>query len=420
MKLDVVSTLKEGLQLLKENPKILVPLAVSVVLWLLVVVASYGILGLEYYDTAELLNALVLLLLVWTVVGTLGYFLDNVAVRVAADVALSGETYLKDGLLFTLRKLPTLLAAGFIYMLIVTPASLLIVPGIYLGVRLLFFSYAILIDNESAMGSLKKSWSIVKGNWLRTFALLAVFAVIGFPLGYLLEIENLLLWAVACAGMVLVRGWAIATLTLAYLQLAPEPAEEEEEEEEEYLTMPPEEPFELQQKIDEPEIPLKPKPEIERKPRKDEDEEIKEEQKQKKVLDEFLLSEEISPENSVESESGITMQQLQTERRDEEKEKQSEEIEKEEGDVRIADSAERNVKVSEIDVIANTVAEETTDKVRIEGLGLRRRRLQKSDTKHVDKNVPQKVDKAEQKSRGNTKDVEESSLDGVSVVLRRD
>jgi hypothetical protein len=257
MKLDVVSTLKDGLHFLKENPKILVPLAVSVVLWLLVVVASYSI-GLEYYDTAELLNALVLLLLVWIAAGTLGYFLDNAAIR-AADVALSGETYLKDALLFTLRKLPTLLGAGFIYMLIVVPASLLIVPGIYLGVRLLFFSYAILIDNESAMGSLKKSWKIVKGNWLRTFVLLAVFAVIGFPLGYILEIENLLLWTVACAGMMFVRGWAIATFTLAYLQLAPEPAEEEEEE---YPVMPPEEPFELQQKIDEPEIPLKPKPVI--------------------------------------------------------------------------------------------------------------------------------------------------------------
>jgi len=419
MKLDVVSTLKDGLQLLKENPKILVPLMASIALWLLVVVASYDILGLEYYDTAELLNALVLLLLVWIAAGTLGYFLDNAAIRAAADIALSGETHLKDALLFTLRKLPALLAAGIIYMLIVTPASLLIVPGIYLGVRLLFFSYVILIDNESALGSLKKSWSIVKGNWLRTFALLAVFAVIGFPLGYLLEIENLLLWAVACAGMVFVRGWAIATLTLAYLELAPEPAEEEEEE---HLMMSSEEPFELLQKIDELEIPLKPKPEIERKPRKDEDEEIKEMQKQKKVLDEFLLSKEISPENK-KSESGITMQQLQTGRRDEEREKQSEEIGKEEKDTRIADSAGQTVKVLEVDVMAdNTVAEETTDKVRIEGLGLRRRRLQRSDTKHeiMDKNMPQKVDKVEQNSRRNAKDVEERSLDGISVVIRRD
>jgi Lon protease-like protein len=117
------------------------------------------------------------------------------------------------------------------------------------------------------------------------------------------------------------------------------------------------------------------------------------------------------------------MQQLQTEGRDEEKEEQSEEIKKEEKDIRIADeSAEQTVRVSEVGVMAaNTMAEETTNNtVMIEGLGLRRRRLQKSDTKHetVDKNEPQKVDKAEQNKR-NTKDVEESSLDGISVILRR-
>jgi len=53
MKLEVVSTLKDGLQLLKENPKILVPLTASVVLWLLVVVSSYSI-GLEYDTTGGL------------------------------------------------------------------------------------------------------------------------------------------------------------------------------------------------------------------------------------------------------------------------------------------------------------------------------------------------------------------------------
>ena len=388
MKLEVVSTLKDGLQLLKENPKILVPLTASVVLWLLVVVSSYSI-GLEYDTTEELLKALILLLFIWIAAGTLGYFLDNASVRVAADVALSGETYLTDALLFTLRKLPALLAAGFIYMLIVVPASLLIVPGIYLGVRLLFFSYAVLIDNESAIGSLKKSWKIAKGNWLRMFALLAVFAVIGFPLGYLLEIENLLLWTVACAGMMFVRGWAIASLTLAYLQLAPESENEVEE-----RSTRPEESLELQQKP-------KPKPEIEKRP-------VKDEEVLKQRRGDFSLSKEVSPEDEIESEESTTMEM-------------GKELEEEKSSGYVG-FAEQTLK-AQVNVVTTSTAEEKVNEVRIEGLGLRRKRARKSGIeRETDKNESQKEneeERAEEESRENTKD-DESSLDGISIILRRD
>jgi len=390
MKLEVVSTLKDGLQLLKENPKILVPLTASVVLWLLVVVSSYSI-GLEHDTTEELLKALTLLLLIWFAAGTLGYFLDNAAIRVAADITLSGETCLKDALLFTLRKLPALLAAGFIYMLIVVPASLLIVPGIYLGVRFFFFSYAVLIDNESAIGSLKKSWKIAKGNWLRMFALLAVFAVIGFPLGYLLEIENLLLWTVACAGMMFVRGWAIASLTLAYLQLAPESENEVEE-----RSTRPEESLELQQRP-------KPKLEIEKRPIKDEKIEVL-----KQRRGDFSLSKEISPEDEIESGESTTM----------EMDKELEE-EKSSGYVGFA---EQTLK-AQVNIVTTSTAEEKVNGVKIEGLGLRRKRARKSGIEHeTDKNESQKEneeERAEEESRENTKD-DESSLDGISIILRRD
>jgi len=386
MKLEVVSTLKDGLQLLKENPKILVPLTASVGLWLLVVVSSYSI-GLEHDTTEELLKVLTLLLFIWIAAGTLGYFLDNAAIRVAADITLSGETCLKDVLLFTLRKLPALLAAGFIYMLIVVPASLLIVPGIYLGVRFLFFSYAVLIDNESALGSLKKSWRIVKGNWLRMFALLAVFAVIGFPLGYLLKIENLLLWTVACAGMMFVKGWAIASLTLVYLQLAPEPEEEVEK-----RSIMPE--FELQQKP-------KPKPEIEKRP-------VKDEEVLKQRRGDFSLSKEISPEDEIESGESTTMEI-------------GKELEEEKSSGYVG-FAEQTLK-AQVNVVTTSTAEEKVNEVRIEGLGLRRKRARKSGIEHeTDKNESQKEneeERAEEESRENTKD-DESSLDGISIILRRD
>jgi len=279
-------------------------------------------------------------------------------------------------------------------MLIVTPASLLIVPGIYLGVRFLFFSYVILIDNESALGSLKKSWKIVKGNWLRTFALLAVFVAIGFPLRYLLEIENLLLWTVACAGMVLVRGWAVASFTLAYLLLAPEPEEELEE-----RSTRPEESLELQQRP-------KPKLEIEKRPIKDEKTEVL-----KQRRGDFSLSKEISPEDEIESGESITIQTEMGKKPDEK------------GNSEHVDSFTEQTLKAQVNVVTAGTAEKEVNEVRIEGLGLRRKRARKSGIEHeTDKNESQKEneeERAEEESRENTKD-DESSLDGISIILRRD
>ena len=67
-------------------------------------------------------------------------------------------------------------------------------------------------------------------------------------------------------------------------------------------------------------------------------------------------------------------------------------------------------------------AKKEVNEVRIEGL--RRKRARKSGTEHetTDKNESQKEneeERAEEESRGNTKD-DESSLDGISIILRRD
>ena len=62
------------------------------------------------------------------------------------------------------RKLPAFIATFFIYYLIVIIGSaFLIIPGIYLGIRLQFYLAFIVEDNCGIIESFKKSWNLTKG-----------------------------------------------------------------------------------------------------------------------------------------------------------------------------------------------------------------------------------------------------------------
>ncbi|MEG4071774.1 hypothetical protein QUA30_03210 [Microcoleus sp. Pol14C2] len=55
----------------------------------------------------------------------------------------------------------------------------LIIPGVYVSYRLMFSSYATVIDNSSAFDSVSSSWELTKGRWWLVFrsALLIIFVV---------------------------------------------------------------------------------------------------------------------------------------------------------------------------------------------------------------------------------------------------
>jgi hypothetical protein len=57
-------------------------------------------------------------------------------------------------------------------------AILLIIPGIYLSVRLLFARYVILIEDESILSSLKNGFKLVKGSWWQTFLIFLVYIIL--------------------------------------------------------------------------------------------------------------------------------------------------------------------------------------------------------------------------------------------------
>ncbi len=83
------------------------------------------------------------------------------------------------------RKYVTLIVSSVMATLaLIAGLVALIIPGIYVAVRLaIFYNFAIFKDNKNAIESLKKSWAVVKGNWWRVFALLIILGLIDWAAG---------------------------------------------------------------------------------------------------------------------------------------------------------------------------------------------------------------------------------------------
>jgi membrane-anchored glycerophosphoryl diester phosphodiesterase (GDPDase) len=55
---------------------------------------------------------------------------------------------------------------------------LLIIPGIYLSVRLSFVFYAVMIENQSAFNAIQRSWQLTQGHWWLLFWSFFLIAIV--------------------------------------------------------------------------------------------------------------------------------------------------------------------------------------------------------------------------------------------------
>ena len=92
-----------------------------------------------------------------------------------------------DSLQKAAEKFVQLVLATVIMWLILIPAFLLlIIPAIYLSIRVSFIYYAIMIENRSATDAISRSWLLTKGFWWQIFlSLLIIGLVAGLPAGIL-------------------------------------------------------------------------------------------------------------------------------------------------------------------------------------------------------------------------------------------
>lgn len=89
------------------------------------------------------------------------------------------------------RKIVTTLIASIIMTIVITIGiCLFIIPGIYLGLRLQFFTIFIVEENSGIIESLKRSWEITEGQAMPLF-ILALVAILVSMVGIILFIVGI-------------------------------------------------------------------------------------------------------------------------------------------------------------------------------------------------------------------------------------
>ena len=69
----------------------------------------------------------------------------------------------------------------------------LIIPGIYVMVRLWVVAPAVVVENRRGMGAVRRSWELVKDNWWRILGITIVVGIIGGVAGAILSVPGTLI-----------------------------------------------------------------------------------------------------------------------------------------------------------------------------------------------------------------------------------
>lgn len=144
--------------------------------------------------TQHMANSLPQLIGVSISVWLVNIILYNAIMRIVGEVAHGGNAIMYDALIVGIKKVLPVFIAALLYTLAVSLGFLLLViPGLILMVTLLFFQVLIVVDDEGIIASLKKSHSLVWGNYWRTtavilvpfFIMYALLMVVAFVAGFL-------------------------------------------------------------------------------------------------------------------------------------------------------------------------------------------------------------------------------------------
>lgn len=147
-------------------------------------------------------------------------FAGLVIAKMAYD-SIAGKPAINDAVSLAARKFLPYIAVSILYSLIVGVGTvLLILPGIFFGVKLVFCSYFILFDDKGVFSSLAASWQMLKGNWWRVFVLLLIWGIIVIvPTMFFVYLPRAAETVAYFVFYLLLTPWIMASTTAAYLHL---------------------------------------------------------------------------------------------------------------------------------------------------------------------------------------------------------
>ncbi len=159
---------------------------------------SFQLLASLYTPLLILLSfpTLLIALLIQILPAPAGQILNLLYGLVAAPILVAAaflllDQYLKQrsfqlgsSLNRAISKAVPLVLGNFLASLVIFLGSLfLIIPGIYLGIKLAFVVCAIALEDQGALGGFGYSWNLVKGRWWGVFwAFLVLSLIVGLPL----------------------------------------------------------------------------------------------------------------------------------------------------------------------------------------------------------------------------------------------
>jgi len=128
----------------------------------------------------------VLMIIIWYLIGE---YVNGLSIRFIYESRDKKPSW-KELCKFVLSKFCILVAASIIfYLALVIGFVLLIIPGIYLGIRLIFFDCTILLEDEGIKASFKRSWEMTREYVRELFPL---FFIICLPFPLIKSLKNLL------------------------------------------------------------------------------------------------------------------------------------------------------------------------------------------------------------------------------------
>lgn len=225
MKLQIIQTIKKGLEIITKNSIILTLIIIKAVLGCInyyFFIYSPGLAGITPGADIALpelpahfgLYAILLILI--------SMFLTLVITKMVYD-AVKNNISIPKAINLSAKKFIFILIASILYFLILLIGFVaLIIPGIFLWIKFIFVTYFILLNNEKIINSFRKSWQITKGSWWRILGLSLMLLIPIITLS--IVVRTIALDSIQTALSLhflgsLLSGWMLSALTIAYIQL---------------------------------------------------------------------------------------------------------------------------------------------------------------------------------------------------------
>lgn len=208
----LTETLKEGYRVIKEFPLIMVPALFASL--------SSLIPNLQFIPS----NPFVFYPF-WFLFSLIGVFFSSWILKLVYDQK-KGKADLKKAAKHIFKRYPTLIGSWVLFSFARFFGLIaLVLPGIFIWIRLILFKQTIVIDDKGVVESLEESWRLVKGNWWALFYLFLTLFLpsllikyLGFFLTYL-DLPVFYSQLVGAASDVFFIPWRISTFTLAYIKI---------------------------------------------------------------------------------------------------------------------------------------------------------------------------------------------------------